>query len=57
MPLLPTELIGSDYPSVTFPDLKRKEIAEFGEYRTQRRVLKAFDVLAIQFANDEEVLA
>jgi len=41
----PAEVMGPDYPSVTFPGLKRKEIAEFGEYRTQRRVLEAFDTL------------
>ena len=39
----PADVMGPDYPSVTFPGLKRKEIAEFGEYRTQRRVLEAFD--------------
>ncbi|WLI73606.1 Eco57I restriction-modification methylase domain-containing protein [Halomonas alkalicola] len=50
----PAEVMGPDYPSVTFPGLKRKEIAEFGEYRTQRRVLEAFDVLA---STKEGVLA
>ena len=42
----PAEVMGPDYPSVTFPGLKRKEIAEHGEYLTQRRVLEAFDQLA-----------
>ena len=42
----PAEVTGPDYPSVTFPGLKRKEIAEHGEYLTQRRVLEAFDQLA-----------
>lgn len=32
----------------------KKEIAEFSEYRTPRRVLAAFDALADQFVNDEE---
>lgn len=41
----PAEVMGPDYPSVTFPGLKRKEIAEFGEYRTQQRVLAAWDNL------------
>ncbi|QSR35237.1 restriction endonuclease [Marinobacterium iners] len=41
----PAEVMGPDYPSVTFPGLKRKEIAEYGEYLTQRRVLEAFDAL------------
>ncbi|WP_016854811.1 Eco57I restriction-modification methylase domain-containing protein [Halomonas smyrnensis] len=53
----PADVMGPDYPSVTFPGLKRKEIAEFGEYRTQRRVLEAFDALAEQFANDKEAFA
>lgn len=42
----PAEVMGPDYPSVTFPGLKRKEIAAHGEYLTQRRVLEAFDQLA-----------
>ena len=33
-------------PSSSFPSLKRKEIADFGEYRTQRLVLTAYDQLA-----------
>ncbi len=41
----PANVMGFDYPSVTFRGLKRKEIAEFGAYRTQRRVLAAFDQL------------
>ena len=32
-------------PSVSFPGLKRAEMEEFGEYRTQRYVLRAFDLL------------
>ncbi len=32
-------------PSSSFPSLKQKEISEFGEYRTQRYVLQAFDAL------------
>lgn len=41
----PAEVMDPDYPSVTFPGLKRKEIARYGEYLTQRRVLEAFDQL------------
>ncbi|MFL1404628.1 Eco57I restriction-modification methylase domain-containing protein [Marinobacter sp. M1N3S26] len=41
----PADVMGPDYPSITFPGLKRKEIAEHGEYLTQRRVLEAFDQL------------
>lgn len=33
-------------PSSSFPGLKRNEIKEFGEYRTQRYVLHAYDQLA-----------
>lgn len=32
-------------PSTSFPGLKKQEMKEFGEYRTQRLVLEAFDVL------------
>ena len=32
-------------PSSSFPSLKQHELREFGEYRTQRLVLKAFDSL------------
>lgn len=39
----PHDLKGSDYPSETFRGLKNKEINQFGEYRTQRLVLEAFD--------------
>ena len=33
-------------PSASFPSLKRNEMKEFGEYRTQRYVLCAYDQLA-----------
>jgi hypothetical protein len=39
----PTDAKGADYPSETFRVLKNKEVASFGEYRTQRLVLAAFD--------------
>lgn len=42
----PSVEFGSDYPSVTFPGLKRDEIKEYGEYLTQRLVLEAYDKLA-----------
>ena len=32
-------------PSSSFPALKRKELSEFGDYRTQRYVLQAYDQL------------
>lgn len=41
----PTDVMGEDYPSETFRVLKNSEIREFGEYRTQRLVLDAWDKL------------
>jgi len=37
--------MGIDYPSETFRVLKNGELREFGEYRTQRLVLAAWDTL------------
>lgn len=39
----PTEVYGEDYPSETFRVLKNNEIKQFGEYRTRRLVLEAWD--------------
>jgi hypothetical protein len=39
----PADVKGPDYPSETFRVLKEKEIREFGEYRTRRLVLEAWD--------------
>jgi hypothetical protein len=41
----PADAMGSDYPSETFRVLKEKEIRQFGEYRTRRLVLEAWDRL------------
>ena len=41
----PADVMGADYPSETFRVLKNKELREFGEYRTQRLVLAAWDTL------------
>lgn len=41
----PSDLMGEEYPSETFRVLKKNEIREFGEYRTQRLVLEAWDKL------------
>ncbi|RQR37083.1 SAM-dependent DNA methyltransferase [Burkholderia sp. Bp9143] len=41
--LNPADVMGNDYPSETFRVLKNNEIREFGEYRTQRLVLEAWD--------------
>ena len=41
----PADTHGESYPSETFRGLKRNEIERYGEYRTQRLVLTAFDRL------------
>jgi hypothetical protein len=41
----PSDTHGPEYPTVTFPVLKRSEEAAFGEYRTRRLVLEAWDRL------------
>ena len=41
----PANTHGPDYPTETFRGLKRNEIERYGEYRTQRLVLGAFDRL------------
>lgn len=42
----PKEVMGADYPSETFRVLQKNEIARYGEYRTRRLVLAAYDDLA-----------
>ena len=44
----PADVMGEDYPSETFRVLKNNEMREFGEYRTQRLVLDAWDRLAAE---------
>jgi hypothetical protein len=39
----PTDIYGPDFPSETFRVLKQKEIRQYGEYRTARLVLAAWD--------------
>jgi hypothetical protein len=39
----PTDLHGDEFPSETFRVLKKNEINAYGEYRTQRLVLEAWD--------------
>jgi hypothetical protein len=41
----PADVMGPNYPSETFRVLKSNEIRQFGEYRTQRLVLEAWDRL------------
>jgi hypothetical protein len=39
----PKDVMGEDYPSETFRVLKDNELKQYGEYRTQRLVLAAWD--------------
>ena len=39
----PADVMGEDYPSETFRVLKNNEMKKFGEYRTRRLVLAAWD--------------
>ena len=41
----PQDVYGEDFPGETFRVLKEKEIKEYGEYRTRRLVLEAYDRL------------
>jgi hypothetical protein len=41
----PANIYGDEFPSETFRVLKNKEINKYGEYRTQRLVLAAWDML------------
>jgi hypothetical protein len=41
----PADVMGPDYPSETFRVLRSKEVRQFGDYRTQRLVLEAWDRL------------
>ena len=44
----PTTKYPTDCPTVTFPTLQNNELKKYGEYRTQRLVLAAFDDLTRQ---------
>jgi len=39
----PKEVHGEDFPGETFRVLKEKEVSLYGEYRTRRLVLEAWD--------------
>lgn len=39
----PMDVLGDDYPTETFRVLKKNEVGAFGEYRTRRLVLEAWD--------------
>src|SRR5690606_10327861 len=42
----PVDVMSADYPSETFRVLKESEMRAFGEYRTRRLVLEAWDRLS-----------
>ena len=48
----PADVMGEDYPSETFRVLKNSEVREFGEYRTQRLVLEAWDKISLSFSEN-----
>lgn len=41
----PVDVYGVDFPGETFRVLKDKEVARYGEYRTKRLVLEAWERL------------
>jgi N-6 DNA Methylase len=43
----PVEALGEEFPSETFRVLREREIREFGEYRTGRLVLEAWDRIVV----------
>lgn len=53
----PADVMGEDYPSETFRVLKNNEIKQFGEYRTQRLVLREFDRMALAEAKGERYVS
>jgi hypothetical protein len=44
----PKEVHGEDFPGETFRVVKEKEVKQFGEYRTSRLVLKAWDAVKVK---------
>lgn len=52
----PSDVKGDNFPSETFPSLKKKQIKEFGEYITQRLVLEAFDKLEAGTLTEQSLL-
>ena len=38
-------ILDAEYPSASFPSLKENELQRFGEYRTERLVLEAYDLI------------
>jgi len=52
----PHDVYGPDYPGETSRVLKEKEIRKFGEYRTRRLVLKAWDYMQEAIDNGTEYI-
>ncbi|MCS7295885.1 MAG: restriction endonuclease, partial [Dehalococcoidia bacterium] len=50
----PADVMGADYPSETFRVLKEKEERTYGEYRTRRLVLEAWDRFVAEGVFDPE---
>ncbi|HDR9355903.1 TPA: N-6 DNA methylase [Burkholderia vietnamiensis] len=51
----PADVMGADYPSETFRVLKEGELRSFGEYRTRRLVLEAWDKQNAMQSQDSSV--
>lgn len=51
----PKEVMGDDFPGETFRVLKENEIRMYGEYRTRRLVLEAYDRIGSMFGKTYEV--
>lgn len=49
----PQDIYGPDFPSETFRVLKERETRQYGEYRTQRLVLEAWDRLRLEPRHQE----
>lgn len=50
---VPKEVHGLDFPGETFHVLKKKEVKQFGEYRTRRLVLESWDAQQGRRRHDE----
>lgn len=54
--LEPADVMGTDYPSETFRVLKEGEMRAYGEYRTRRLVLEAWDQQSLMPSQDATVI-
>lgn len=53
----PADVMGEDYPSETFRVLKKNEISQFGEYRTAKLVMHAFDRMTLAEEGQESYVS